>query len=97
MMANNERRVASDELRAEGFAFNAAEIESAVAAHKVSDGFELAVDEGCVIAGDGDAEDGYFFAVVVVDFGNGYIESALQSPDYAFDNAAFGLQRTDTL
>ena len=57
----------------------------------------MAFDKGFVVADDGDAESGDDFAVVVVNFGNGYIESALQPADYAFDDAAFFFQRADTV
>lgn len=82
---------------AKGLAFDCAEIEPAVVAHKIGDGFELAFDKGFVVANDGDAESGDDFAVVVVNFGNGYIEPALQPADYAFDDAAFFFQRANTV
>jgi hypothetical protein len=85
------------DLGAEGFAFDAAKIEPTVATHKVCDGFELTGDKRRVVTDDGDAEDCDFLAVVVVDFRNGYIESALQPADDAFDDAAFFFERADTL
>ena len=84
-------------LRRINFSFDCAEVEPAVVAHKGCDGFELAFDKGFVVTDDGDAESSDEFAVVVVNFGNGYIEPALQSSDDAFDNAALFFERADTL
>jgi hypothetical protein len=84
-------------LRRINFAFDCSEVEPAIVAHKIGDGFELAFDKGFIVADDGDAESGDDFAAVVVNFGNGYIEPALQSADNAFDNAAFFFQRADTV
>ena len=79
------------------FSFDCAEVEPAIVTHKIGDGFELAFDKGFVVADDGDADSGDDFAVVVVNFGNRDIESALQTADYAFDDAAFFFERADTL
>ncbi len=45
-------------LYAEDFAFEWTEVESAVVAHKMSDGLELAFDKGFIVADDGNAEGG---------------------------------------
>ena len=84
-------------LRRINFAFDVIEIESAVVSHKVGDGFELAFDETFIVADNGDAESGDFLTVVMVNFGNGGVEPALQPADDGFDDAAFFFQRADTL
>ena len=86
-----------DKLGAKCFAFDCAEVEAAVVSHKSYDGFELTLDKGVVVADDGDAEGGDDFAVVVLDFGDGDVEAALQAADNAFDDAALILERFDTV
>ncbi len=84
-------------LRRINFAFDIAKIEPAVVAHKAGDGFELTFNKGFVVARDCDSENGDFLAVVVVDFGNGYVEPALQPANYGFYDAALLFERADTL
>ena len=84
-------------LNAECFSFDGAEVESAVVSHKMGDGFELAFDKGFVVARNCDTERGDLFAVIMVDFRNGYVEAALQPADDGFDYAALLLERADTL
>jgi hypothetical protein len=79
------------------FTFDCAEVEPAVVAHKIGNGFELAFDKRFVVADDSDTESSDEFAVVVVNFGNRNIESALQPADDAFDDTAFFFQRADTV
>ena len=87
----------SDGLRRINFPLDAGQIEPAVVSHKVGDGFEPAFDERLVVADDCDAERGDLLAVVMVDFGDGHVEPALQSADYGFYDAALLLERADTL
>jgi len=82
---------------AESFTLDCAEVEPAVVTHKSRDGFELAFDKRIVVADDGDTDGGDKLAVVVVNFGNRDIESALQPADDAFDDTAFFFQRADTV
>jgi len=82
---------------AENFAFDCSEVEPAVVTHKSCDGLKLAFDKGLVIGDDGDADGGDKFAVVVVNFGNRDVESALQPANNAFDDTAFLFERADTV
>ena len=82
------------DLFTEGFSFDLAEIESAVILHKVDDFVELLVYEDGFVRDYSNSDDGAGFAVIMVDFGNRDIESALESADNAFDDASFLLERT---
>jgi hypothetical protein len=86
-----------NKLNAESFPLDCSEVEPAVVTHKGCDGFELALDKGIIIADHGDADGGDKLAVVVVNFGNGYVEPALQPADYAFDDAALLFERADAM
>lgn len=68
-----------------------AQVEPAVVAHKINDGVELTVDEVGVVADYRYTYEGGGLAVLVVNLGDRYIESAFEPADQALDYASFSL------
>ncbi len=73
------------------------EVEPAVIAHKTEDRIELLIDEAGLVADNCNADDRDTFAVLMIDFGDRDIKSALEPPDDALDNAPFSLERCHAL
>ena len=73
------------------------EIEPAVVAHETNDGVELTVYELSVVADDCNADNGDALAVLMIDFRDRDVESALEPPDDALDNAPLFLERCHAL
>jgi hypothetical protein len=81
----------------EGFAFNRAECETAVTAHKVDDFIKLPIDETCIVRDDGHCDDRTGLNIVVVHFGNRDIEPALESFNNTFYNFSLVFERSDSV
>jgi hypothetical protein len=77
-----------------GFSFDLSEIEPAVVAHEIEDRIELLVNELRIVADNCNTEHGDTFAVLMVHFRYRDIESALEPPGEAFDNAPLALERS---
>jgi hypothetical protein len=84
------------ELR-KGFPLNLTEVESAVPLHKINDGVELPVYETSLIRDQCYPDDSKCLFILMVDFRDGDIESALQSSEQALDDAPLSFQRGYTL
>jgi hypothetical protein len=77
----------------EGFAFDLSEIEPAVVAHKIKNSIELPVDEVGLITDNRNTDNCRILAVLMVNFRDRDIKSALEPPDKAFNDAPLSLER----
>ena len=81
----------------EGFALDLSEIEPAVIPHEIKNRVELLLDEAGLIADNCDADNRDALTVLVIDFRDRDIETALEPPDDALDNTSFALERGHAL
>jgi hypothetical protein len=73
------------------------EVESAVVAHKTYNRVELLIDEPGIVADGCDPDHGDGFTVLVIDLCDGDVKPALESPNEAFHDTSFPLQRANPL
>jgi len=70
-----------------------AEVKSPVLSHKINDFVKLPVYQPTIVADHRHRNNRRAFTVLMVNLGDRDIEPALQSPDYAFDDAPLSLER----
>ena len=72
------------------------EEETPVLPHETDDCVKLAVYELCLVADYCNADNRDALAVLMIDFRDGDVESALEPADHALDNAPLALERSHT-